>query len=91
MQNSFFSDFFTENSRESCVRIRQDRDGCNGVDCSPNDKSCNFSVVDALPLAMAYVPMQKYENICSPEDGFASGTMFGDLNLPFYGWKEGGR
>jgi hypothetical protein len=40
---------------------------------------------------MAYVPMQKYENICSPEDGFASGTMFGDLNLPFYGWKEGGR
>ena len=89
MQNLFFSDFFTENSRETCMGIRQNMDRCDGVDCSPSDKNCNFSVVDPLPLAMAYVPMQKYENVCSPMDGFATGTMFGDLNLPFYGWKEG--
>lgn len=38
-----------------------------------------------MPLAMAYVPWQKWQNICDAEKGFCNGTIFQDLNLPFYG------
>lgn len=41
------------------------------------------------PLAMAYVPMQKFVNLYTAADGFAVGTIFKDLNLPFKGgsWR----
>ena len=39
-----------------------------------------------LPIAMAYVPMQKspimYENL---EDAFKKGTIFPELDKPFFG------
>lgn len=38
-----------------------------------------------MPLAMAYVPWQKWQNIYDAEKGFCNGTIFQDLNLPFYG------
>ncbi len=93
MQNSFFSDFFAETAADRCLIPREghscpcDKAGA----CVPAPKDCDFSAVDGFPLAMAYVPMQKYENVCSPEEGFAVGTMFGDLNLPFVGRKGGMR
>lgn len=37
-----------------------------------------------LPLAMAYVPMQEWENIYELEKGFTHGTIFRDLDFPFY-------
>ena len=37
------------------------------------------------PLAMAYVPMQKFTNLYSAADGYRSGTLFKDLDLPFKG------
>lgn len=44
-----------------------------------------------LPIAMAYVPMQKapimYENL---EDAFKKGTVFPELDKPFFG-KRGKR
>ena len=92
MQNSFFSDFFAETSGECCFIPRADRNcpvDVGNSACVPTAKSCDFSAVDAYPLAMAYVPMQKYENICSPSEGFSIGTLFGDLNLPLSGRKDG--
>lgn len=38
-----------------------------------------------MPIAMAYVPWQKWQNIYDAEKGFSNGTIFQDLNLPFYG------
>lgn len=38
-----------------------------------------------MALAMAYVPWQKWQNIYDAEKGFCNGTIFQELNLPFYG------
>ena len=36
-------------------------------------------------LAIAYVRWQEMGCVYEPEDGFAHGTIFPDLNKPFYG------
>ena len=43
---------------------------------------------DALsdfPLAMAYVPWQKWQNVFDPCKGFTRGTIFEDLSKPVHG------
>ena len=47
--------------------------------------SLKNSCVNSFPLAMAYVPMQRYEKLYCAEDALKNGTLFEDLNLPFYG------
>lgn len=37
------------------------------------------------PLAMAYVPMQKWETPYEPEVGFDRGTIFPGLDKPYIG------
>lgn len=37
------------------------------------------------PIAMAYVPMQQWEEIYNPTEGLSFGTIFPSLNLPFMG------
>ncbi|HOV68936.1 MAG TPA: spore coat associated protein CotJA [Clostridia bacterium] len=39
----------------------------------------------STPLGMAYVPLQRWENVFSAEEGFEKGTMFADLYLPYLG------
>lgn len=41
--------------------------------------------LENMPLAMAYVPWQKWQNIYDAEKGFCNGTIFQELNLPFQG------
>ena len=36
-------------------------------------------------LAIAYVRWQHLDSVYEPEDGFSHGTIFPDLNKPFYG------
>lgn len=43
------------------------------------------SAVDQLPLAMAYLPMQKWEMLYEPEMALRQGTLFAKLDLPFVG------
>lgn len=38
-------------------------------------------------LGIASVPIQPWAETYRPEDAFTSGTIFPDLNLPFYGKK----
>ena len=38
-----------------------------------------------MPLAMAYVPWQKWQHIYDAEKGFCYGTIFQELNLQFFG------
>lgn len=41
--------------------------------------------LDKLPLAMSYVPMQKWRNIYDTGTALKVGTIFEELDLPFLG------
>ena len=56
----------------------------NRYDSCPINK-CDFSCVDNFPLAMAYIPMQKFENLYSSDEALCAGTLFKDLDKPFLG------
>lgn len=49
--------------------------------------------LDDLPLAMAYVPKQKWEDLYAPAVALDRGTLFAKLDLPFIGKEavENGR
>lgn len=47
--------------------------------------------LDNLPLAMAYVPMQKWRDIYEADVGLDRGTMFAELDLPFLGDRRDGK
>jgi hypothetical protein len=38
-----------------------------------------------VPLAMSYTPIQLWQQLYDPADGFARGTIFMQLDLPFIG------
>ena len=40
---------------------------------------------DDMPIAMCYVPWQKWQDVLEPEDSLEHGTIFTELALPFYG------
>ena len=61
-----------------------DRPGNNNGDTIGNLCTC----LENLPLAMAYVPMQSWNNVYDMAEGFYAGTIFADLNLPFTGGKK---
>ena len=74
------------------------RDGCgncdSGVqhrdDCEKhhNHESCdNYTAEFEYTLAMVYSPVQNWQNLYCIEDGFTAGTIFRELNKPFYGPK----
>ncbi len=60
-----------------------DRKHC---DYCPINK-CDFSCVDDFPLAMAYIPMQKFENLYGLDEALCAGTLFKELDKPFLGRK----
>ncbi|MDF2801808.1 MAG: hypothetical protein K0S61_1711 [Anaerocolumna sp.] len=49
------------------------------------DGPVNSSTQSELNLAIATVPYQQYRAINDPECGLTSGTIFKELDLPFYG------
>ncbi len=48
-----------------------------------NKETCQC--LDSLPLAMAYVPMQKWADTYAPAAAIDRGTIFPELDLPFIG------
>lgn len=50
-------------------------------------ENCDLSgtPLDSLPIAMAYVPMQKWQRLYEPEVALERGTLFSELDLPFIG------
>lgn len=42
-----------------------------------------------VSLAMAYVPYQRFEKLYSEEKALERGTLFEELDMPFYGGKKG--
>lgn len=47
--------------------------------------------LDSLPLAMAYVPMQKWGNLYEADVALKRGTLFQELDLPFMGDGRGNK
>ena len=55
-----------------------------------NNEACVLVVPpfpEKTPVAMAYVPFQQFGNMYEPEKGFEVGTMFPDLDKPFWGGR----
>lgn len=76
---------YSQNSRgRSCGCSQpQTRVTRSTPDLMPQKESCMGPCLDSLPLGMAYVPLQKFENLYSAEEGLHAGTIFKDLNYPF--------
>lgn len=54
-----------------------------------NNMNCNNSRCErtGMPIAMAYVPWQEFRNLDNFKCGYIEGTIFKDLNKPFWGGK----
>ena len=66
-------------------RISDDfRDSLFGIEDKIEGRGFDPSMVDSLPLAMVYAPRQKWRNAYSPEEALSRGTLFAELDLPFY-------
>lgn len=59
-----------------------------GCDCSISFDQMKLS---SLPLAMAYVPMQSFQQPFELCKALQMGTIFPDLCLPFCGKGKGGK
>ena len=68
--------------------------GCDACGNTRNQKSCDACGNDrgrkrdelrGMPLAMGYVPWQEYECTYEPMQGLRAGTIFPELDKPFYG------
>ena len=72
-------------SRRDMARYQQPAKGNHSMSRSMNDCSMNHSMerIDQYPVAMAYVPWQKYGETFDLEKGFHTGTIFPELDLPF--------
>lgn len=53
-----------------------------------SQNNTQINCIDSLPIAMAYVPMQKWNTTYEPDEGFNHGTIFPELNLPWLGRSE---
>ena len=61
------------------------------------DNKCNYNMdyddkcFDNKPLAIAYVPWQKWKNVMCAKEGMEHGTIFAELVMPFKGCQCKGR
>ncbi len=56
----------------------------------PKNTSCDYSIPDVVvypSLGMVYPPRQSWRNLYEADVGFDRGTIFRELDKPFYGDK----
>lgn len=63
--------------------------GCENYhnECNQNEHHHCPGELDNKPIAMAYVPWQKWKRPLCASEGLANGSIFPDLILPFYGCR----
>ena len=49
------------------------------------DEKIDAKCIESFPLAMSYVPMQKWRDLYSADVGLERGTIFSELDKPFLG------
>ena len=52
---------------------------------SDHDDASDDLLCEKMVIGMAYVPVQKWENLMEPEEALSRGTQFRDLDKPFFG------
>ena len=66
-------------------RAARESTPCNSNNASaPSQNGCQSNQNIDTSLAMVYAPKQKWQNIYDPEIGLINGTIFEELNKPFY-------
>ena len=81
-----------ERSCDSCGTPRMERN-CDSCGTSRMERNCDDcedcrqkrDELRGLPLAMAYVPWQEFGCTYEPMQGMHTGTIFPELDKPFYG------
>jgi len=78
------------NGCDSCgnTRMKNTCDTCDTVRMMHQHDDCGNSQQDELrgmPLAMGYVPWQNFGCTYEPMEGLRAGTIFPELEKPFYG------
>ena len=51
-------------------------------------KDTNYNAVSGDILTMAFVNMQPIESVYETDDGFSRGTIFPNIDKPFFGGKK---
>ena len=87
-----------ENENARCLDERIQRDRCgNGdvclIDERPRYERCGCGApgrehsfgLRGYPLASVYSPLQEFHELYDPETALKRGTIFKELDLPFYG------
>lgn len=77
---------------ENCNHIPSRGHSCNSMPVRPMPArsmphSCNTQndSLANMPVAMAYVPWQYFQDVYEPDKALLYGTIFPELNKPFYG------
>lgn len=66
----------TNGTQRRCQR----NDSCSCSNSCMNDNSC----LSSFPLAMVYCPDQEWRELYNEDEALSAGTMFKELELPFY-------
>lgn len=90
---------YTENTTPRCHAVEpRVTEGCGceraTVGDGATEKSCSVDATWGLrgyPLAMVYAPLQSFRSVLDPKEALSTGTVFGELDLPFHpGGRKGG-
>lgn len=73
-------------TRSTCGCSRERDSDCDS-DC--NHGAANTGILAGKSLAMVYSPYQSFDSVYDPRQGLCNGTIFGELNKPFYGDGRG--
>ena len=79
-----------ENSRSGscgCGNSRMGGCGCGNSRSDMND-GCHNSCLRGSSLAMVYSPCQQFDNLYDTAEGLCRGTIFRELDKPFWGGRK---
>ena len=71
--------------RERIDRVEHLPENCKVHVHKEHHCHCSKDPLWEMPLAMAYVPWQRWQEIYDVCDGFQRGTIFRELDKPFHG------
>ena len=54
-------------------------------DCGCHDAQSRIPTLAGESLAIVYSPLQEFDNLYCPEEGLCAGTIFKELEKPFWG------
>ncbi len=65
-------------------RLQNVQGRCRHTDSPSCGESINYDPLQTMPLAMAYVPWQQWQNVYEGCKGLENGTIFEELIFPFH-------